>query len=272
MVLTLRYRAVGAVPVEAPCLAPDQLAGKALRAIAALPLQHGNQRTTVGELFEIHGNADDGEVVIEGDCAGVKYLGSRMSAGQLMIRGRAGDHVGAQMTGGTIDVAGEAGDWTGAHLAGGTIRVQGNLGDFVGSAYPGMRHGMRGGSILVSGSVGRESGKAMRRGLIAVGADAGDGTGMSMIAGTILVFGQSAAWPGPGLKRGTIALFGALPALLPGYRYACRYRPVFMNLYLGILRAHGFSIRDDLLGGCFDRYAGDLAGLGKGELLHWQAR
>jgi formylmethanofuran dehydrogenase subunit C len=73
------------------------------------------------------------------------------------------------------------------------------------------------------------------------------------------------------MKRGTIACLGPAPHLLPTFRYACTYRPVFVALYLRQLRAWGFAVEDRHFGGDWKRYCGDPVTLGKGEILAWQA-
>jgi formylmethanofuran dehydrogenase subunit C len=269
LMLLLKYQSTTAIPVEAECVTPDNLAGKSAAEVAVLPVQHGNAQAPLGEFFRVEGDAGDGEVVIEGDCSRVKWLGAAMAGGRLTVRGNAGMHLGAEMTGGTIEVYGSAGDWVGAEMRGGRIHVHGDAGHLTGAAYRGSRLGMRGGVILVDGRAGNEVGSTMRRGLIAVGGDTGDFPGVSLIAGTICIFGRPGLRPGAGMKRGTIALFGGRPQLLPTFRYDCTYRPVFLGLYLRQLRAWGFAVADGALHGLYQRYSGDLVALGKGEVLHW---
>ena len=267
--LHLQYTGTTSIPLEAECLTPDQLAGKTLAEIAKLPLQHGNAPAPLAEFFTISGDPEDKEIVIEGDCSRVKWIGAGMTAGRITIHGNAGMHLGAEMKGGQIQLHGHAGDWVGAEMRGGHIHVHGNAGHLVGAGYRGSRVGTRGGVILIDGNAGNEIGANMRRGLIAVGGDAGDFAGVSLIAGSVFVFGQPGIRLGAGMKRGTIALFGDLPPLLPTFRLDCLYRPAFMSLYLRQLRAWGFSFPDEYLHGSYQRYSGDLVSLGKGEVLHW---
>jgi formylmethanofuran dehydrogenase subunit C len=259
------------MPVEAEAITPENLAGKSPAEIAALPVQHGNAPAPLGEFFTVAGDAADREVVIEGDCSRVKWLGAGMSSGRLTIRGNAGMHLGAEMTGGEIQVHGSAGDWVGAEMRGGRIHVHGNVGHLVGAGYRGSRHGMRGGVILVDGSAGNEVGSAMRRGLIAIGGEVGDFAGVSLIAGTIFLFGPPGVRLGAGMKRGTIALFAGPTQLLPTFHFDCTYRPVFMDLYLRRLAAWGFERASSCTRGSYQRFSGDLVALGKGEVLQWQA-
>jgi formylmethanofuran dehydrogenase subunit C len=265
--LCLRYQATTTVPVEAECVTPDNLAGKTAAEVAVLAVQHGNRAERLGDFFTVEGDAGDGEVLVEGDCRRVKWLGAGMSRGRLTVRGDVGMHLGAEMTGGAIEVFGNAGDWVGAEMRGGHVRVHGDAGHLIGAAYRGGRKGMRGGEILIDGSVGNEVGASMRRGLIAVGGACGDFTGVSMIAGTVVLFGQPGQRVGAGLKRGTVVALGPPPILLPSYRMSCTYRPAFLAMYLRRLRAWGMPVTDDHLAAAYRRYCGDLVALGKGEVL-----
>jgi formylmethanofuran dehydrogenase subunit C len=268
--LHLKYKSVTTIPVEAECITPDNLAGKSSAEIAALPVQHGNTAVPLGEFFAVEGDASDRQVLIEGDCSRVKWLGAGMASGRITIQGNAGMHLGAEMTGGEIEVHGNAGDWVGAEMRGGRIHVHGDAGHLTGAGYRGSRLGMRGGVILADGKAGNEIGSGMRRGLIAIGGDTGDFAGVSLIAGSVFVFGQPGIRTGAGMKRGTIALFGGRPQLLPTFRYDCVYQPVFMRVYLRQLQAWGFRPAADRQGGSYQRYSGDLVALGKGEVLYWQ--
>jgi len=109
----------------------------------------------------------------------------------------------------------------------------------------------------------------MRRGILAVTGDGGRGTGIGMIAGTVVVLGQAGPGAGRFLKRGSIVALGPMdrPAT---FRYACTYRPPHVGLLLRYLRGHaGVPIADRYVVGRYARYAGDLAELGKGEILQW---
>jgi formylmethanofuran dehydrogenase subunit C len=268
--LRLTYHADTRIPVEAECVTPDNLSGKSLYEIAQLPVQHGNATAPLGEFFKVEGDADDGDIVVEGDTSRVKLLGAGMTRGTLTITSNAGMHTGAEMAGGVLTVRGDAGDWVGAEMRGGTIHVHGNAGHLVGAAYRGAHVGMRGGVILVRGSAGNEVGSGMRRGVIAVGA-AGDYAGVSMIAGSVFVFGPAGVRPGAGMKRGTLVFAGPAPETLVTFRRACVYEPVFLAIYLRQLKAWGYPVPDGLIGARWRRYSGDLVSLGKGEILAREA-
>ena len=267
--LRLRYRSDTLVPIEAPAIRPDTLAGLSLGEIERLTVYHGNRQEPLAEFFDLlGGDPSDAHLVIEGDCARVKWLGARMQSGMLRVEGNAGMHTGAEMRGGRLLVTGNTSDWLGAEMRGGLIEVHGDTGHLPGAGYRGSRKGMRGGCILVRGNAGNEVGALMRRGLIAVGGSVGDFAGVSLIAGTILLFGPAGIRPGAGMKRGTIALLGPSVPLLPSFRHACQFQPTFLALYLRQLQAWHFppASRFDMPP-LMHRYNGDLVALGKGEIL-----
>lgn len=265
--LRLTYIGTTTIPVEAECIAPNELFGKTNAEIAALPVQHGNAPAPLGEFFKVEGDASDQHIVLDGDCSRVKWVGANMTSGRLTIESNIGMHCGAEIRGGSIEVHGNTGDWLGAEMRGGTIHIRGNAGHLVGGCYRGGRAGMRGGMILVDGNAGNEVGGHMRRGLIAIGGDVADFPGVSMLAGSVFVFGKCGQRAGAGMKRGTLAFFGDTPQLLPTFRRACRYEPNFLRVYLRELRRIGFAVADELIHGSYVRHSGDLVSLGKGEIL-----
>jgi formylmethanofuran dehydrogenase subunit C len=267
MALNLSYQARTTVPVEIEGVTPDRLRDKSLAEIQQLDVYHGNRKVPLAELFTVSGDPSDGRIDLEGDLAGVHYIGYGMSAGELHVHGNAGRHLGGEMTGGCIRVEGNAGDWVGGEMHGGLIQVLGSAGHLIGAAYRGSKRGMSDGTILIHGDVGNEIGAAMRRGLLAVGGTCGDAAGFNMIAGSILVFGSCGIRTGAGMRRGTIALLGAdLSKLLPTFRLAGRFRPLFLHLVFRELTRSGFPVDEGLLNDELLLYHGDLVALGKGEV------
>jgi formylmethanofuran dehydrogenase subunit C len=268
MSLRLRYLAETTVPVEVEGLTPDWAASRSLDQIRRFEIFHGNRKTPLAEMFEVTGDPTDLRFDIEGNIAGVHWLGAHMTAGEVVIHGPAGRHVGSQMSGGSITVEGDAQGWVGSEMRGGTIHVRGNAGHLVGAAYRGSAKGMTGGVILVDGNAGNEIGHTMRRGLIAVGGDAGDMIGFNMIAGTVLVFGEPGIRAGAGMRRGTIGLLGRkVPPLLPTFRHTGTHDLQVFRLMLRDLRSRGFHVDDGMLDAEVDIYRGDLVTIGRGEIL-----
>lgn len=268
MALRLSYHGETSVPVEIEGFTPDWACDKTLADIERFEIFHGNRKIPLAEMFAVSGDAGDKRFDIEGNLAGVHWIGAHMASGEIRIHGPAGRHLGSEMHGGEIHVEGDAKDWVGAEMHGGFIHVKGNAGHLVGAAYRGSSKGMTGGTVFVDGNAGNEIGLTMRRGMIAIGGSAGDMLGFNMIAGTVLVFGECGIRPGAGMRRGTLGLFGLTPPqLLPTFRFAATYQPQIVRLMLRDLQAKGFRVDESLLKSEFDRYCGDFLALGRGEVL-----
>jgi formylmethanofuran dehydrogenase subunit C len=267
---TLTLKEQPPVPLEAESLCPDVTAALTLDAVRALPVYLGKRPHRVSDFFEVEGPTGD-ELEIRGDARKVKWIGRGMTRGRITVTGNAGMHLGAYMKGGTIEVSGQASDWLGGEMSGGRIHVRGNAGGQVGAAYRGSVTGMTGGTILIEGSAGLEVGMRMRRGIIAVGGPVRDFAGLEMKGGTILLRKGAELRTGAWIARGTIISLAPIP-LLPTFAYACDYNPTFVRLYARHLSALGFGIPHDEQDGVYQRYTGDAAVPGKGEILVWKPR
>jgi formylmethanofuran dehydrogenase subunit C len=267
--VTLTLRAPLARPIGAERIAGDRFAALSESGIAALVLWDGHTSIALGDVFTVRGDHSS-NIAIEGDTAQLDGVGTAMRAGEIAIAGSVGCGAGARMSGGAIRIAGNAGDDAGTAMTGGLLAIGGGAGDRVGGALPGASKGMTGGEIVVRGAVGRDAGARMRRGTLWC-ASAGEGAGTAMIAGNIIVAGALADGAGLGNKRGSIVVLGAV-RIAATYAYACTYRPPHVSLMLRSLRArHALSITDAQVHGAYRRYSGDLADIGKGEILEWQA-
>lgn len=267
--ITLTLRAPLARALDADAIAPDRLAALGASEISALELWDGRTAVALGDVFAVTGDRSP-SVVLEGELAKLHGVGTLMGGGMLEISGSIGNSLGARMRGGAITVHGSAGDDVGNAMAGGSIVVGGNVGDRAGGALHGASKGMTGGEIIVRGSAGHEAGARMRRGILYC-ASTGEGAGTGMIAGNVIVSGAIGDGVGAGNKRGTIVALGSvrIPAT---YAYACTYRPPHLSLMLLSLRKRfDLPVDDAQLHGLFKRYSGDLAEIGKGEILEWQA-
>jgi formylmethanofuran dehydrogenase subunit C len=225
----------------------------------------------LGELFAVKGERS-ARVRLVGDLRRFERLGAAHEQGELVLDGPVGREVGLRMRGGRITVRGNA-DWgAGLEMAGGVLDIEGSAGARAGGAALGAKRGMTGGEMVVRGSAGPEAGASMRRGLLTVAGDAGPGAGRATIAGTVVVFGAVAPDAGQWSKRGTIVALGPV-SVSPTYRYACAYRPQYVNLLLRHLEErHGLQAGRARDTGLFRRYSGDLAELGAGEILAWTAQ
>lgn len=268
MALRLTCRVPTSVPVEVEGLTPDWACTKSLAEIERFDIFDGNRKVPLAEMFSVSGDASDKRFDVDGELAGVHWLGAHMQSGEMHIHGPAGRHIGSAMTGGEIRVEGDVGGWVGAEMAGGLIHVHGSAGHLVGAAYRGARTGMTGGTILIDGDAGNEIGHTMRRGLIAIGGAAGDMLAFNMLAGTVLVLGECGIRPGAGMRRGTLCLMHPRPPqLLPTFRYGSKSRPIVIRMLLRQLRERGFGVSDSLDAADMDLYHGDLVALGKGEVF-----
>ena len=265
-ILTLKERPP--VPLETEVLSPDMIAPLGYEEICALPVFLGKRQCRVDDFFAVEGAGSD-DVEVRGDAGRVKWIGRGMTRGRITIVGNAGMHLGAFMKGGTIEVSGNASDWVGGEMTGGLIHIHGNASGQVGAAYRGSTAGMNGGTILVEGSAGIEIGMRMKRGIIAVKGPVTDFAGLQMKGGTLFLLGGAEIRTGAWMIRGTIVSLTPL-RLMPTFSYACRYNPTFLRLYAKHLRALGFWIPCDVKDGEYQRYSGDAAVPGKGEILLWQ--
>lgn len=264
--ITLRLKELPHIPLEAEYLTPDHVAALSNAEVRALPLIMGKRQKRVDDFFDVEGDGSE-EIEIHGDAGRIKWIGKSMKRGRITIHGNAGMHLGAYMRGGSIDVMGNASDWIGAEMRGGTIHIRGNAGGQIGSAYRGSLSGMNNGTILIGGSAGIEVGMRMRRGIIAVGGPVRDFAGLQMKGGTIILMGGAEIRTGAWMVRGTIISLKPL-RLMPTFSYACDYNPSFVRMYARHLAKLGITIPCGA-GGVYQRYTGDSAVPGKGELLVW---
>lgn len=270
MPIHFRLHTESSIPLEVDSLQLADLLGKSADEIAKILIFRGNEQLPCGDFFHVEGSASDDETVVwEGNLEKVKLIGTHLKQGTVRVEGNVGMHLGAEMTGGEIIVNGNASDWVGAQMKGGRIRIHGNAGHLVGAVYRGGRKGMTGGEILIDGNAGNEIGHTMRRGLIAIGGNSGDAAGVGMIAGSIFVFGEPGIRNGAGMKRGTIGLFGpeTKAEILPTFKPAGEYQPLYLQLYFQHLQQLGFHIPEPCWTSQYSRYCGDLLELGKGEIL-----
>ena len=266
--ITFTLKKIPHVPLEAEVLSPDVIAPLSHDEVCALPVILGKRQYRVDDFFAVEGAGSD-ELEIRGDAMRVKWIGRGMTRGRITIAGNAGMHLGAYMKGGTIEVSGNTSDWVGAEMKGGLIHIRGDAGGQIGAAYRGSLSGMNNGAILIEGSAGIEIGMRMRRGVIVVKGPVRDFAGLQMKGGTIVLMSGAEVRTGAWMVRGTIVSLTPL-RLLPTFSYACAYNPSFLRLYARHLGGLGFTIPQAGQGGAYQRYTGDTAVPGKGEILVWQ--
>lgn len=244
-------------------LRPDALAGLDAAAIERLPLAAGGAKPVVGDLFRVRPGSEP-DLAIEGGSQRFDHLGAGMAGGTLLVEGDGGICAGRAMTGGRLTIRGSVLHWAAAGLRGGALEITGDVGDFLGGARAGEATGMAGGVVLVRGSAGARAADRMRRGLLVIEGKAGGHLASRMIAGTV-VCAAAGAQPGVLMRRGTLLLGAAAvgPTFVPT---GLAEDGAFLRLLARTLRP--LSERAAALAGAVARrFAGDMATLGKGEIL-----
>jgi len=245
------------ISVEAEVITSDMFAGKGLYEIINLPVWEGNMKRKLGDFFEVECKAaersEDSRIVIDGDASRIKYIGARMTAGEIVVKGSVDMHAGDGMKGGRIVIEGNADSFTALSMQGGEIIIKGYAKDYLGSAPRGEWRGMRGGRIIVESDAGREVGSWMMGGLIHVKGNISSFAGVHMKGGTIIVEGDAGMRIGAEMTGGNIIVLGRLEKILPGFSYK------------GIV--DNVKVNEEVMKGPFLRFVGDLVEDGKGNLF-----
>ncbi len=263
LTLTLRERPNQRLDLSP--LVPHGLAGKTAREIEQIELQTTNHRIKVGDVFRL--SAGDVErICIQNACDRLDYVGQEMKSGELLVDGDVGIQAGRLMAGGRLTVLGNAGPWAASGMKTGVLEIRGAAGDQLGGPLAGEIAGMRGGIVVVRGSVGERAGDRMRRGTIIIEGEAGSFAGSRMIAGTLIVRHRAGPLAGFLLKRGTIVLGDSRSVLSPTFIDCGQYEFVAMRWLAAMIAPYSKGAAM-LLRRPFARFAGDMAVLGKGEIL-----
>lgn len=250
--------------IDCSPLTPDNLANKSTADIAAIELYSGKQRLRVDAVFTITGD-DASHIVINKSCNKLDYIGRDMKTGRIAVHGDAGSYLGFQMGGGEIILHGNADAFAASGLSGGMIHVHGNVGDFLAAAIAGDKKGMQGGTVIVTGNAGDRVGDQMRRGILLIEGNVGNYCASRMLAGTIGVLGTVGGYIGYGMRHGTL-LLTKTPTLHATMQDCGLHTLPFLSLMFksfGSLPTKFAKINKSRV----QRYAGDIANDGKGEIL-----
>ncbi len=245
----------------------ENLQNKSSAEINAIKLNYGNQNTTVSEVFDVSGdNIED--LVFEKTNTQMDYVGAKASTGTITINGDIGNFAAYKAKNTAITLNGNATDFAACELGSGSLTVNGNVGDFLGGAGAGRKKGMRGGTVLVKGNAGNRVGDQMRRGMILIEGNTGDYCASRMIAGTIGVLGTLGRYTGFNMKRGTV-LVKNLPTLHATMQHCGTHTLPFMDIMLKTFKQldSTFASVNSMR---VQRYVGDAAMQGNGEILHLQ--
>ena len=190
-------------------------------------------------------------------------VGAGWTGGILIVDGDVGQRLARGLSGGAVTVRGNAGPFAATEATGGTIAIEGDAGERAGGALHGRMAGLCGATLVIRGRAGERLGDRMRSGLIVADA-AGDFAGSRMVAGTI-VAGTAGHFCGYLMRRGTL-LIREHGAAVPSFVETGVHRLLVARLLERALRPLAPHLAD-LARGEHRRRAGDLATLGKGELL-----
>ena len=220
--VTMTVKKVPELYMECEQVNPDAFAGKTAEAIAALPGYQGKMQSTLGEYFDITGNAGasaaDTKIVINGDCSKMKYIGAKMTAGEVVVNSTTDMYTGSWMSGGKLLVKGDVHSFCGLAMKGGEFTIEGNAGNYLGAAYRGDWRGMAGGVLRVKGNAGSDIASFMIGGEIIIEGDVDIHIGTHMEGGKIIVKGNANRRVGGQMVKGEIYVFGNINVMMPGFK------------------------------------------------------
>jgi formylmethanofuran dehydrogenase subunit C len=207
--VTLTVKKQPELYLECENVNPDAFAGKKADDIAKLGAYQGKEMSTVGDYFTITGEAGataaDTKIIVNGDCTKMKYLGAKMTAGEMIVNSACDMYTGSWMKGGKLTINGDVHSFCGLALAGGEFTINGNAGNYLGAAYRGDWRGMSGGVLRVKGNAGSDVASFMTGGEMIIG-------------GKIILKGNANRRVGGQLVKGEIYVFGKINVMMPGYK------------------------------------------------------
>ena len=171
--ITFDQLKTSSIALEFDELIPDEIYAWSEEDFAKYEVPIGNSRFPITDFFDItvEGDAEgpnDVKMILNGDLNRVKYIGCKMSGGEIVCNGNVDLHVGAEMSGGSIYVHGNAAAHAGREMSGGYLEIDGDTKEFTGASYIGEWRGMTGGKIVVKGNAGKQCGECLTGGRIHV--------------------------------------------------------------------------------------------------------
>jgi formylmethanofuran dehydrogenase subunit C len=263
--LTFTSRAAPAQRLDLSSLTPQNLANKTAAEIAGIELGTTRVRVTAGDVFRIR-EGDAAAILIEGGSERFDRVGMGMSAGAIRVEGEVGVEAGRLMSGGQLTIRGAAGPFAGSGMRGGMVEIRGDAGERLGGPLSGETVGMSGGVVHVRGDAGQRAGDRLRRGVVLIEGRAGAYAGSRMIAGTLAIGGEAGDLPGYLMGRGTILLGRGATLLSPTFGDCGEHDLVAARLLADYVAQASVKLAK-LFRRPLRRLAGDLAALGKGEIL-----
>lgn len=255
--ITFALKKFSSIALEFEELIPDAIYSWSKTDFDNYQVPVGNTRFPLTNYFDIdvEGEAEgpeDVKLILNGDMGRVKYIGNKMSAGEIIVNGDADLHAGAEMTGGSIKINGNAESYVGREMRGGSIEVMGDVREYCGTSYIGEWRGMSGGVIKVHGNSGKQLADCMSGGEIYIDGSCDILAGIHMTKGYIEIGGDVTRWPGGQMKNGTIVIKGKLSSLLEGFEN----EGIFVDP----------EINGKQFTGKYIKYKGDIGVNGKGSL------
>ena len=263
--LTLTLKAAPDSRITLAGLIPAISAGQSAAQLAMLIVGGGITPIRLGDVCTVSGSTG-GDIALDGSSSRIDGVGAGLAGGTFTVTGDVGNTAGQGMRGGRLEIAGSAGGYLASGMKGGVIHVTGSAGDFAGAVGTGKRFGMTGGSVIIDGNLGARAGDKMRRGLILVRGKTGEAAGSRMVGGTIVAEGGFGPRPGALMRRGTL-IGPRVEQMLSTFADCGVHDLVIMKVMargwaheLGAQSPRAFPAQ-------VRRFAGDLATIGKGELL-----
>lgn len=263
--LTLRLNAPPSERLDLSQLMPAHLATMSSADVPHLVIGTSKSGLTVGDVFKVAGTPGE-RLVFEGGSSRFDFVGAKLTQGTVIVDGDAGMCAGHTMRGGRLEIRGDAGTWLASGLSGGIVSVKGSAGGFVCGQRPGDKFGMTGGIVVIEGDAGDRAGERMRRGTIIVRGRCGANAGSRMIGGTILSERGFGAAPGLLMRRGTL-IGPAVDSMLPTFADTGMHDLVILRILSRYFSKTLGPLAPRPLPGTVRKYAGDLATIGKGEIL-----
>ena len=263
--LTLKLHTPPPMRLNLAPLHASNLAGKTSAEIESIALTHGARPVRVADIFSLSGSPGD-SLHIEGGSNRLDYIATHADGGTIIVEGDVGAYAAHKMKSGRLDIRGNAQAYLASSLNGGLITVTGSAGDHLGGPHAGERDGISGGTVIVTGAIGELGGERMRRGTIITHAKTGANTGARMMGGTIIApqgFGPCA---GIQMRRGML-IAPSMDNMLTTFVDCGHHDLGIVHIISRHLQKTLGELAPELPASRVHRFAGDMASLGKGEIL-----
>lgn len=262
--LTLKLKAAPDQRLDLSAISPTRLAAMSQAEIENLAIGTARRPVKLGDLFAISGTPGD-TLVIEGATPRLDGIGTDLDHGTLIVEGDVGAYAGRRMKGGRLDIRGATGPYLASGLRGGLVLAR-SAGDLLGAPRVGERFGMMGGIVVIAGDVGERAGDRMRRGTVIAKGRFGPSAGSRMMGGTLWTETGFGDGPGPLMRRGTL-IGPSVERILPTFGDAGWHDLNVLRLISRYFAKELGDLAPKALPAKVRRISGDLATIGKGEIL-----